>query len=291
MSVRRSVLYVPGSNERALEKAKGLGADALIYDLEDAVAPDVKAAARQNVVNAINAKGFGFSEIVVRINGLTTPYCADDLEAALRMKPTAILLPKVERAADLDEVRNRAKALGPGEGIELWAMIETPLSLFNLKEIAAAGQSSVLPLTCFVLGTNDLIKSMRSKPGPNRAELLGPLSLSVAAARAFGITAVDGVFNAFQDSAGFKAECEQGLRLGMDGKTLIHPSQIAICNEVFSPAPEEIKAAREIVAAFALPENAGKGAINLNGRMVELLHKDIALKTLEIADAIEGRKA
>jgi citrate lyase subunit beta/citryl-CoA lyase len=288
MRPRRSVLYMPGSNARALEKAKTLPADALILDLEDAVAPDAKDLARSQVCEAVKAGGFGPREVVIRVNGFATPYGLTDFATALEAKPDAILIPKVESAEDLSHARKNAPA---DCKIALWAMIETPLAILNLKEIARAAASAELPLTCFVLGTNDLIKATRAKAQADRLPLIAWLSMTVAAARAFGIAVVDGVFNAIQDEAGFIAECEQGRALGMDGKTLIHPSQIAPCNAVFSPSADEIAAAKKIVDAFALPENQGKGAISLDGRMVELLHADIARQTLAIAEAISARSS
>ncbi len=286
MRPRRSVLYMPGSNARALEKAKTLPADALILDLEDAVAPEAKEMARAQVCQAVKGGGFGPREVVIRVNGLATPHGPADFAAALEAAPDAILLPKVETAADLDHARKMAPA---GSKIALWAMIETPLAILNLKEIGHAAASADLALTCFVLGTNDLVKATRVQSQADRLPLLAWLSLTVAAGRAFGITVVDGVYNALSDEAGFRAECLQGRALGMDGKTLIHPNQIAACNEVFSPSAEEIAAAKKIVEAFALPENQGKGAISLDGRMVELLHADIASATLAIADAIAAK--
>lgn len=286
MRPRRSVLYMPGSNARALEKAKTLAADALILDLEDAVAPDAKELARKQVCEAVKAGGFGSREVSIRVNGFATPYGAADFQAALEASPDAILLPKIETPADLEQARKQAPA---GCKIPLWAMIETPLAILNLKEIGHAAAASDLPLTCFVLGTNDLIKATRIQAQADRLPLLAWLSLTVAAGRAFGITVVDGVFNALSDEAGFLAECVQGRALGMDGKTLIHPNQLAACNKVFSPSAEEIAAARKIVEAFELPENQGKGAISLDGRMVERLHADIARETLAMADAIAAK--
>jgi citrate lyase subunit beta / citryl-CoA lyase len=286
MRPRRSVLYMPGSNARALEKAKTLPADALILDLEDAVAPDAKELARNQVCEAVTAGGFGPREVVIRINGFATPHGPADFAAALEANPDAILIPKVESAQDLQHARKNA----PTDcKIALWAMIETPLAILSLKEIARAAASAELPLTCFVMGTNDLIKATRAQARADRQPLLAALSLSVAAARAFGISVVDGVFNAIRDEAGFRGECAQGRALGMDGKTLIHPSQIAPCNEAFSPSAEEIAAAKKIVEAFALPENLGKGAISLDGRMVELLHAGIARETLAMAEAIAAK--
>jgi citrate lyase subunit beta / citryl-CoA lyase len=286
MRPRRSVLYMPGSNARALEKSRSLPADALILDLEDAVAPDAKELARTQVCDAVKAGGFGPRETVIRINGFATPYGTADFAQALEAKPDAILIPKVESPDDLRHARLNAPA---DCGIALWAMIETPLAILNLKEIAQAAASAVLPLTCFVLGTNDLLKATRAQAQADRAPLLASLTLTVAAARAFGISVVDGVFNAIQDEAGFRSECAQGRALGMDGKTLIHPNQIGPCNEAFSPSPAEIAAAKKIVEAFALPENQGKGAISLDGRMVELLHAEIARQTLAMAEAIAAR--
>jgi citrate lyase subunit beta / citryl-CoA lyase len=287
MRPRRSVLYMPGSNARALEKAKTLSADALILDLEDAVAPDAKELARKQVCEAVKAGGFGSREVAIRVNGFATPYGAEDFQAALEASPDAILLPKIETPADLEYARKQAPARCK---IALWAMIETPLAILNLKEIGRAAPAAELPLTCFVLGTNDLIKMTRIQAQADRLPLLAWLSMTVAAGRAFGITVVDGVFNALSDEAGFVAECVQGRALGMDGKTLIHPNQVAACNEVFSPSAEEIAAARKIVEAFEQPENQGKGAISLNGRMVERLHADIGRETLAMAAAIAAKQ-
>ena len=287
MRPRRSVLYMPGSNARALEKAKTLSADALILDLEDAVAPDAKELARKQVCEAVKAGGFGSREVAIRVNGFATPYGAEDFQAALEASPDAILLPKIETPADLEYARKQAPARCK---IALWAMIETPLAILNLKEIGRAATAAELPLTCFVLGTNDLIKMTRIQAQADRLPLLAWLSMTVAAGRAFGITVVDGVFNALSDETGFVAECVQGRALGMDGKTLIHPNQVAACNEVFSPSVEEIAAARKIVEAFERPENQGKGAISLNGRMVERLHADIGRETLAMAAAIAAKQ-
>ncbi len=286
MRPRRSVLYMPGSNARALEKAKTLPADALILDLEDAVAPHAKEIARNQVCEAVKAGGFGARKVVIRTNGFATPYGAADFAAALEAMPDAILLPKIETPGDLEHARKGAPAHCK---TLLWAMIETPLAILNLKDIAQAAASADLPLTCFVLGTNDLIKATRIQAQADRLPLLAWLSLTVAAGRAFGITVIDGVYNSLSDEAGFRAECLHGRALGMDGKTLIHPNQIAVCNEVFSPSAEEIAAARKIVDAFALPENQDKGAISLDGRMVERLHADIARQTLAMADAIAAQ--
>lgn len=288
MQPRRSVLYMPGSNARALEKAKTLPADSLILDLEDAVAPDAKEMARKQVSEAVRAGGFGRREVVIRINGLGTPYAEADLEAAAEAKPDAILVPKVQSPDDIARIRFHLAGRTGSATIPLWAMIETPLAILNIKEVAGAARDASTPLTCFILGTNDLVKETRVQPGADRMPLLSWLLMVVAAGRAFGIDVIDGVYNDLQNAGGFKAECEQGRALGMDGKTLIHPNQIEICNAAFSPSADEVAWSRRVVEAFTLPENAGKGAISLDGRMVELLHAEIAKRTLAIADAVSA---
>ncbi|HTW33646.1 MAG TPA: CoA ester lyase [Rhizomicrobium sp.] len=275
---RRSVLYMPGSNARALEKARGIAADALILDLEDAVAPDAKELARRQVADAVKAKGFGKREVVIRVNALSTAWGAEDLKAAVDAGPDAILVPKVSRAKDLADV----ETLLGGARVAVWAMVETPVAILNLAEIAGAGGR----LACFVMGTNDLVKEFRGAHTPDRVNLSAALGLSVAAARAFGLSAIDGVYNDINDSDGFYSICRQGRAFGFDGKTLIHPSQVDACNQVFAPSVEEIESARKIIAAFEKPENKGKGAISLDGRMVELLHAEIARNTVALADAI-----
>ncbi len=274
---RRSVLYMPGSNARALEKARDIAADALILDLEDAVAPDAKDAARQQVVDAVGAKGFGKREVIVRVNALSTSWGGPDITAVAAARPDAILIPKVSEPSDLLRVAERAP------GMALWAMIETPLAILNIAALAATERG----LACFVMGTNDLVKEMRGEHMRDRANLAASLALSVTAARAHGLAVIDGVFNDIQDADGFAAQCRQARAFGFDGKTLIHPSQVGPCNEIFAPSADEIAAARKIIAAFALPENKGKGAIKLDGRMVEILHADIARRTVALADAIE----
>ena len=282
---RRSVLYMPGSNARALEKARTLPADALILDLEDAVAPDAKDLARSQVCDAVKARGFGKREIIIRVNGLGTPWGDADLAAAAEAKPDAILVPKISAAAELNFIEAK---LGPADrSIAVWAMVETPAAILNIASIAAAGGR----LACFVMGTNDLIKEIRGQHTPDRMNLAAALSLSVLAARAHGIAAIDGVYNDIQNADGFKATCEQARAFGFDGKTLIHPTQVEACNAVFAPSAEEIDAARKVIAAFELPENKGKGAIKLDGRMVELLHAEIARQTVAMADAIAALEA
>jgi citrate lyase subunit beta/citryl-CoA lyase len=277
---RRSVLYMPGSNARALEKARSLPADTLILDLEDAVAPEAKEVARAHVSSAVREHSFGRREVVIRINALSTRWGVADLEAAVACGPDAILIPKVSCGADLEAVESQLS--GCTDHIALWAMIETPLAILNVATIAAAGGR----LGCLVMGTNDLIKELHGQHMSDRANLSGALGLSVAAARAHSLAVVDGVYNNIQDSEGFLNSCLQARAFGFDGKTLIHPSQIEPCNEVFAPSREEVEEAREILAAFELPENRGKGAIAIDGRMVELLHAEVARRTVALGDAI-----
>jgi citrate lyase subunit beta/citryl-CoA lyase len=231
------------------------------------------------VVDAVNGRGFGKREVIVRINGLSTEWGAADLAAVAKAHPDAILIPKVSTTNDLGLVRERL-----GSRIALWAMIETPLAILNIAELASWDGG----LACFVMGTNDLIKELRGQHTPDRGNLFAALGLSVAAARAHGLAAIDGVFNDIQDSDGFARHCHQAKSFGFDGKTLIHPTQVEACNRIFAPSPEEVIAARQVIAAFDLPENRGKGAIKLDGRMVELLHADIARRTVALADAIEA---
>jgi citrate lyase subunit beta/citryl-CoA lyase len=277
---RRSVLFMPGSNARAVEKARMLPADALILDLEDAVAPDAKETARALVCEAVKT-GFGRREVIVRINALSTPWGARDLLAAAAVKPDAILVPKVSTPQELHAVDEKL-ADEHDSSLALWAMVETPLAILNIAALAGAGGR----LACLVMGTNDLIKEIRGTHTHDRLNLAAALGLSVLAARAHGLAIIDGVYNDIADGDGFAASCAQGRSFGFDGKTLIHPSQIEPCNVAFAPSPAEVDAARKIVAAFALPENKGKGAIKLDGRMVELLHAESAKHTLALAQAI-----
>ncbi len=284
---RRSVLYMPGSNARALDKAKTLAADALILDLEDAVAPDAKDMARDQVVAAVKAGGYGPREIVIRINGLDTPWGAADLAAAVAAKPDAVLVPKVSAPEALAPI---AKALaGADARTRVWAMIETPAAILAIAAIAAAAGDPKNRLAVFVMGTNDLAKETRARIMPGRAPMLPWLMQGLAAARAHGLDILDGVFNDIADADGFRAECEQGRDLGFDGKTLIHPSQVEPANAVFAPASDDVERARKVIAAFELPENAGRGAISLDGRMVERLHADMGRRTVAMADAIAAR--
>jgi citrate lyase subunit beta/citryl-CoA lyase len=279
----RSVLYMPASNAKALEKARTLPCDAVILDLEDAVAPEAKETARAQAVGAIMQGGFGNRTVVLRVNGLDTPWGAEDLKAAAAAGPDAILVPKVNSAEDV-AAYDRAIASAPAL-TKLWAMIETCRSIFALDSIAAASKSS--RLSVWVMGTNDLAKEMRCRQTPGREPFLGPLSLAVAAARAYGLTIIDGVFNGIEDEAGLEAVCEQGVDFGFDGKTLIHPKQIDICNRVFSPSEAEVAWSRAVIEAFKLPENQGKGAIRVEGRMAELLHLAQAERLVAVAEAIK----
>lgn len=281
---RRSVLYMPGSNARALEKARDIPADALILDLEDAVAPDAKAEARAQVVAAVVAGGYGKREICIRVNGLDTPWGMDDIKAAVAAKPDAILVPKINSAEDVMRADKALSDAGASASLQLWCMIETPLAILNIQAIAAKAAST--RMTLWVMGTNDIAKELRAAHTPDRVPMLASLGLSIIAARAYGLVALDGVYNEIKDEAGFVAVCEQGRDMGFDGKTLIHPSQVSPCNVIFSPDAEAVNFARLTIAAFEAPENKGKGVLKVEGRMVEILHAEIAKRTVAIADAI-----
>jgi len=286
---RRSVLYMPGSNARALEKVKTLSADGVILDLEDSVAPEAKETARLQVTDAVKAGGFGAREVFIRINGVDTPWHADDLAAAAHAAPDAIVVPKISNPETLELIGRRLLDMGTDHKTRVWAMIETPLAIFNILSIAAEAEDSESRLSGFVMGTNDLAKDTRARLVPGRAPMLSWLSTCVAAARIYGIDILDGVYNDIGNADGFEMECRQGVELGFDGKTLIHPSQIAPCNAAFSPTPEEVAMARRMIAAFDLPENKGKGVVSIDGRMVERLHADMARRTVAIAEAIAAR--
>lgn len=286
---RRSALYMPGANARALEKGRSLPADAIVLDLEDSVAPEAKAAARHNVVEAVKAGGYGRREIVVRINALSLTEGREDLQAIAVAPPDAIVIPKVTDAQEIRAASAAMSASGLPERTRLWAMIETPIGIVNVAAIAAAAQAPGSRLACLVVGLNDLVKETRAVLGPDRLEALHWLSSTVTAARAFGIDALDSVCNDFRDGQRNEREARQGRALGFTGKSVIHPSQLDIVNSIFGPSAAEIDEARRIVAAFDLPENRGRGVINIDGRMVELLHADSARRTLAIAEAIAGR--
>ena len=288
---RRSVLYMPGSNGRALEKAKTIDADALILDLEDAVAPEQKELARAQVAAAVKAGGYGKRELVIRINDLSTPWGREDMAVAAAVAPDAVLIPKVSTPGDIMKAAKELREAGAPDKTRLWAMMETPLGVLNADSISRTAADPASRLDVLVMGTNDLAKESRARLVKGRAPMLGWLSICLLAARAHGAEILDGVYGDIADEAGFRAECEQGRDLGMDGKTLVHPNQVAICNAIFAPAPAEVEWARKILVAFALPENLDKGAISLDGRMVERLHADMARHTVAIAEAIAVQAA
>lgn len=281
---RRSALYLPASNPKALAKARSLDADVVILDLEDAVAPESKVDARAAAVAAVAEGGFGRRELVVRANALSTEWGADDLSALAAAGPDAVLVPKISGPEDI-AIYDRALADAPAH-TKLWVMIETCAVVPRLDVVAACAATS--RLAGFVLGTNDLAKEMHARLTPARTPFLPVLTAAVCAARAHGLIVLDGVCNEFRDIAAFTAEAQQGLEFGFDGKTLIHPDQIAPCNAVFSPSAEEVAWAQSVVTAFELPENAGKGAIKVDGKMVELLHLDQARRVIAVAEAIAG---
>jgi citrate lyase subunit beta/citryl-CoA lyase len=277
---------MPGSNARALEKARELPADGLILDLEDAVAPEAKAQAREAIVKAVKNGGFGDREVLVRINGLDTRWWVEDLDAVASAKPDAVLVPKISNPGQLQDLAARIVDMGTDPHVRVWAMMETPLAMLNVGEIAASALDSETRLAGFVMGTNDLAKDTRARLVPGRAPMLPWLMNCVAAARAYGLDILDGVYNELGNEKGFAEECRQARDLGFDGKTLIHPRQIAPCNEAFSPTAEEVEMARKMIAAFEEPGNENKGVIQIDGRMVERLHAEMARQTVAIADAI-----
>lgn len=279
---RRSALYLPASNAKAIAKARTLPCDMVILDLEDAVAPEMKDEARIAAVTAVHEGGFGHREVAIRANGLDTPWGAADLAAIAGSHADAVLVPKVN---DPDDILAYQDALGDAPpSMQLWAMIETCASVANLPAIAAMAGSTRLSL--WIMGTNDLAKEMRAQLTPCRTPFLPFLSMAVAAARSQGIAILDGVCNEFRDLAAFEAEARQGLMFGFDGKSLIHPAQIEPCNTVFSPNEAELAWAQAVIAAFAMPENAGKGAIKVDGKMTELLHLEQAQRLLAVAERI-----
>lgn len=286
---RRSVLYMPGSNARALEKAKTLPADGVILDLEDSVAPDAKESARQQVADVVKAGGFGSREVFIRVNSLDTPWHADDLTAAAHAAPDGIVVPKISSPAQLEIIGQRLLDMGADHKTRVWAMIESPLAVFNVLSIAACAKDSETRLAGFVMGTNDIAKDTRARQVPGRWPMIGWLMDCIAAARIFGIDVLDGVYNNVGDADAFAKECEQGRDMGFDGKTLIHPNQIAPCNTAFTPSDDEIAWARKMIAAFDLPENKNKGVVSIDGRMVERLHADMGRRTVAIAEAIAAR--
>jgi citrate lyase subunit beta/citryl-CoA lyase len=286
---RRSVLYMPGANERALEKAKTLAADCLILDLEDAVAPEAKVEARERVCSTVKAGGYGPRELIIRVNGLDTEWGLKDLEAAVEAKPDAILAPKVATGHDIEKLEAGLISAQAHAGLQLWVMIETPLAILNLKDIASHAPGS--HLTGFVMGSNDLLKDFRADPMPGRENLMTTYTLAIAAARAYDLMIFDGVYNDITNAEGFAAESKQAKAFGFDGKTLIHPSQVEPCNAIFAPPADAVKQARDVISAFADPANAGKGVLKVNGKMTELLHLAQAKRMVAVDDAIKAREA
>lgn len=280
---RRSVLYMPSSNERALEKAKSLPVDALILDLEDAVGPDHKESARQNACAAAASGDYGQREVTIRINGIGTQWHEADLAAAAAAGPAGVVVPKVGSADEVRSLVAGLEAAGAPEHTKLWAMIETPEAIFNVREIASASPR----LAVLVMGTNDLVKELRADHVPGRGPLLTSLQLSLLAAREAGIAILDGVYNDVKDAEGFEAECVQGRDFGFDGKTLIHPGQVGTCNAIFAPSEEAVADARGILEAWEA--GAGSGVVTHNGRMVENLHVDIARRVLAVHEAFSAR--
>jgi citrate lyase subunit beta / citryl-CoA lyase len=286
---RRSVLYMPGSNARAIDKARSLPADGIIIDLEDAVAPEAKDDARAEVAAAVRKGGFGRREVVVRVNGPDTPWGEDDIAAAAEAGADAVLVPKVSDAETLTALGHRLRRIGAPESLRVWAMIETPLAVLHCERIAAVARDGIARLDCLVMGTNDIAKDTRARQVPGRWPILPHLAAAIAAARAHDLDILDGVYNAIGDEEGFRAECEQGRDLGFDGKTLIHPRQLAVANEVFGPTAAELAEARGIIAAFDRPENRSRGVIAHEGRMVERMHADMARRTVALAEVIASR--
>jgi len=283
---RRSLLFMPGSNARALEKARNLPADGLILDLEDSVAPEAKALARDQIAQAVAAKGFGRREILIRVNALDSPWWIDDVAMAGQARPDGILVPKVSSAQDLATIADRLSAVGADPSIRVWAMIETARAVLHAEEIAAASRDAATRLAGFVFGPNDISRETRIRMQPGRAAMLPLITHCILATRAYGLEILDGPYSDFSNFNGFGQECSQARDLGFDGKTLIHPGQIDACNAIFTPPADEVSRARAIIAAFERPENAARGAIQLDGQMVERLHADMAKRTIAIADAI-----
>jgi citrate lyase subunit beta/citryl-CoA lyase len=285
---RRSLLFMPGSNARALEKARILPADGIILDLEDSVAPEAKALARDQIAGAIAAGGFGRREVLIRTNALDSPWWMDDLTMAARAKPDGILVPKVSSVKDLATIARCLLDVGAEASIRVWTMIETARAVLHAEELAAASRDADTRLAGFVFGPNDISRETRIRMQPGRAAMLPLIIHCILATRAYGLEILDGPYSDFSDFNGFGQECTQARDLGFDGKTLIHPGQIEACNAIFTPPEEEVARARKIIAAFERPENASRGAISLDGQMVERLHADMARRTIAMADQIAG---
>jgi citrate lyase subunit beta/citryl-CoA lyase len=284
---RRSVLYMPGSNARALDKARSLPADALILDLEDATAPDAKEIARQQVCDAVKQGGYGSRELIIRVNGLDTPWGRDDVAAAAAVGPDAVLLPKVENRGQVLEVEALLEKHGAPARTAIWCMMETPRGMLHAEEVADASKR----LACLVMGTNDLVKELLARHTPMRLPVVPAMALCLLAARAAGLAIIDGVYNDFKDEAGFIAACQQGLELGFDGKTLIHPGQVEPCNRVFAPDEAEIAQARRLIEGFQQAQREGKAVAVVDGKMVEKMHMDNASRLVALSEAIARMNA
>jgi citrate lyase subunit beta/citryl-CoA lyase len=283
---RRSLLFMPGSNTRALEKARILPADGIILDLEDSVAPEAKGLARDQIAQAIAAGGFGKREVWIRTNALDTPWWADDVKMAAKARPDGILVPKVSSLDDLQTISAALRDANAAPSMRIWTMIETARAVLHAEELAAASRDTEPRLAGFVFGPNDISRETRIRMQPGRAIMLPMIIHCILAARAYGLEILDGPYSDFSSVDGFSKECTQARDLGFDGKTLIHPGQIEACNAIFTPPADEVARARTIIAAFERPENASRGAISLDGQMVERLHADMARRTIAIADAI-----
>ena len=284
---RRSVLYMPGSNTRALEKGRSLPADALILDLEDAVAADAKVQARENVVAAIAEGGYGYRELVVRINGFSTPWGYDDLVAVSGSKASAVLLPKVESGDMVRQAQMVMDAHGAPPEMEIWAMMETPLGMLHSEAVAGSSPR----LTCLVMGTSDLAKDLHASHTRDRMPMLTSLGLCLLAARAYGLDILDGVHLDLRDDEGLAYSCQQGVQFGFDGKTLIHPRTIEIANKAFSPSPDEVEWSHKIIAAHAAAMAEGKGVAVFEGKLIENLHVENAKRIVAMAEAVAERAA
>ena len=283
---RRSLLFMPGSNARALEKGRNLPADGLILDLEDSVAPEAKALARDQIAQAIATAGFGKREILIRTNALDSPWWTDDVRMAAKARPDGILVPKVSSVEDMAAIARSLREADAGPEIRVWTMIETARAVLHAEELAAACRDVEPRLAGFVFGPNDISRETRIRMQPGRATMLPMITHCILATRASGLEILDGPYSDFSNFNGFGQECTQARDLGFDGKTLIHPGQIEACNAIFTPPADEVAQARKIIAAFELPENASRGAISLDGQMVERLHADMARRTIAIADSI-----
>lgn len=281
---RRSILYMPGANARALDKARSLAADGLILDMEDAVSPDAKDVARQQIVDNVSQGGYGSRELIIRVNGLSTAWGKDDVAAVANIGAGAILFPKIESPEEIHGAVAALDEAGAPADLPIWIMAETPRGILNIHSIAGASPR----LTAIVMGTSDLAKEMRVRHTPDRIGFITALSLCVMAARANGLDILDGVYLDLNNEEGFRAACEQGRDMGFDGKTLIHPKQLAVTNEVFAPSEKEIVNAREIIAAWEQAKAEGKGVAVVNGKLVENLHVEEARRALAVEEAIKA---